>query len=192
MTKSRKSLLLSELMLLVPLSLMLVLTLVVTSVTHAQSTNTLDTDKISATFVAPVVALPPDRNTTNTSSQLMYVANSKPAGENDPNRVLQIISVRTIDKPIDLNQASLDFYATQAVNGGMTLISRRDGNYNGHLSTYVKSYTTSPDGKIQLIRRCFYILVSPTEVIIIMQSNISTNETASDTWDKFTDSLVIK
>jgi len=189
MTKSRKSLLLSELMLLVPLSLMLVLTLVVTSVTHAQDTTftnggkTVETDKIKATFENPAKALAPDRNAANTSTTLMYQGIGGGVG--------QIVGVRILDGDIALDQSSLDFYAGTATNQGYTLISRRDGNYNGHLSTFSKGYLTNPDGT-QTIRRTWHILVTSREVIILMQSNLSTNETASDIWDKFTDSLVVK
>ena len=149
----------------------------------AQNTR-YSTKLFSATFAGPVTT--PDttsRTTTNTSSNQYFNASSP--------GIQQMVAIRTIDAPgIDVNQASIDFYAAQSVKGKVQ-DERRDGSIQGHPSVYTNSHYTDDLG-ILTRRRVKHIILNSRTVLILFQEGAASNDDGGGkAWETLVNSLVI-
>jgi hypothetical protein len=133
------------------------------------------TPRFSATFNGPVT-FEKDLNDAKTTTNNEW--SSSASG------VFQMLTIRDISGGIPVNQASLDFYTKEALNG-TTALAHADGVYQGHIWSYV-SY--NQEG-VQW--RMWFIIVNPNTVFSISElTDVGNDDSAA--WATFSKSLVIK
>jgi hypothetical protein len=148
----------------------------------AQSTP-YSTNVFSATFNSSV-SVKQSGTTGGTSTNVFYLSNSA--------SVPQVVGVRTINPPgIDVNQASLNVYAADALKGGKIQDDRKDALIQGHISTYINAHYTD-EANILTRRRSLTIILNARTVILIMQeAGASSDDGGARDWDTLIKSLVI-
>lgn len=156
--------------------------LFLTAFAGAQSTP-YSTNVFSATFNSSV-SVRQSGTTGGTSTNVFYLSSSA--------RVPQVVGVRTINPPgIDVNQASLNVYAADALKGGKIQDDRKDALIQGHISTYVNAHYTD-EANILTRRRSLTIILNARTVILIMQeAEASNDDGGARDWDTLIKSLVI-
>jgi hypothetical protein len=148
----------------------------------AQSTP-YQTDVFAATFNGPVKVPAPDRNVQNTSTSQYY--------SSIHNGVEQTVSDRHVDHDIDVDRASLDFYAGQALKDGddgtaRVQDDRQYSTYQGHISVYVNLHYT--DHGVLQRRRVWYILLGPRHVLTLFQEAAASQDDGGlADWHTFSD-----
>jgi hypothetical protein len=150
----------------------------------AQSTP-YSTNVFSATFNGPV-AVQQSGTKGGTSTSVMYLAQSgSPI-------VYQALAVRTINAPgIAVDQASLEVYGNDIINGGLTQDDRQYITVQGHIAVYVNAHKTDEAGLLTR-RRGLTIILNPRTVIMVLQEAQASNDDGGVTnWTTLTGSLVI-
>jgi hypothetical protein len=140
----------------------------------AQSTP-YSAPNFSAIFNSPVTTSS-SRNNAGTSTDYFYNAKNKD--------IEQAVCLRTIDRDIDLDKSSTDFYAGQAAKN-MTLDDRKDGVYQGHMYVSVQVHNATMERKVRVI-----LVNSHTVLMLFQQAPVGTDDSAD--WNTLVNSLVVK
>jgi hypothetical protein len=100
--------------------------------------------------------------------------------------------VRTINAPgIDVNQASLEVYGNDILNGGLTQDDRQYITVQGHIAVYVNAHKTDEAGLLTRRRGLTIILNSRTVIMILQEAQASNDDGGVTNWTTLTGSLVI-
>ena len=164
--------------------LLIVVVLTLPSAIAVAQSTPYSTDVFSATFNGPVSIEAASRNLQNTSTTTYFNSAN--------NKVSEAVCLRTVDHDIDVNLASLDFYANGAASKGFVQDERQYRNFNGHIGVYVDLHKIEVDKSV-IRRRSWYIIVnSRTVIIAFAEAPAAQDEGGLPDWTTLTNSLVIK
>jgi hypothetical protein len=143
-------------------------------VAFAQSTRCI-TSRFSATFNGSV-SLDTDVNDQKTATLNKWSSSG--------NGVFQMLTIRDISDPINVNQASLDYYVNQVLDG-TSPIERTNCVYQGYICSYVHYNADDTQWRLR------FIIVNPHTVFILSElTDIGRDDSVA--WATFSNSLRIK
>jgi hypothetical protein len=159
--------------------------LILATVALAQSTP-YSTSVFSTTFNGPVTTQQSGTK-GGTSTSVVYLAHN----ESSP-FVYQALAVRTINAPgIAVDQASLEVYGNDILNGGLTQDDRQYITVQGHIAVYVNAHKTDEAGLLTRRRGLTIILNARTVIMVLQEAQASNDDGGVTNWTTLTGSLVI-